>query len=211
MTFSCIHGARNYKATGKVRKTSYVLFLSEKRSEVRMFYIIRGKSAPTTHFLCNERLLQHDTIFFVQSSAVRGLSLWHVFKENCGANIWKQRYGKSWRGKRAVNELRAVETYKKTKYCYQLCLLLSNSNVDHKNYKRNHRKYVSIRSCKWWIMKLLILLHRGTCCHPFWKARGSALVMHPHTGDLAKASHQLIDSKPDTFKCIYLQFCFHLF
>jgi len=52
------------------------------------------------------------------------------------------------RGKRAVNELRAVETYKKTKYCYQLCLLLSNSNVDHKNYKRNHRKYVSIRSCK---------------------------------------------------------------
>jgi len=29
--FSCIHGGRNCKATGKVRKTSYVLFLSEKK------------------------------------------------------------------------------------------------------------------------------------------------------------------------------------
>ena len=35
---SCIHGARNYKATGTVRKTSYVLFLSEKKNEVRLFY-----------------------------------------------------------------------------------------------------------------------------------------------------------------------------
>jgi len=36
----------------------------------------------------------------------------------------EQRYGK-----RAVNELRAMETCKKTKNCYQLCLLLSNNNV----------------------------------------------------------------------------------
>jgi len=53
-------------------------------------------------------VLQHDTIFFVQSSAVRGLRLWHVLKQIYGANVWKQRYGK-----RAVNELRAVETNKK--------------------------------------------------------------------------------------------------
>ena len=38
--------------------------------------------------LCDERVLQHDTIFFVQSSAVRGLRLWHVLKENCVVNIW---------------------------------------------------------------------------------------------------------------------------
>jgi len=35
---SCIHGARKYKATGTVGKTSYVLFLSEKNNEVRMSY-----------------------------------------------------------------------------------------------------------------------------------------------------------------------------
>jgi len=33
-------------------------------------------------------VLQHDTIFFVQSSTVRGLRLWHVRKEKCGANVW---------------------------------------------------------------------------------------------------------------------------
>jgi len=53
----------------------------------------------------------------------------------------EQRYGK-----RAVNELRAMETYKKQKNCYQVCLLLSNNNVAPKNYERNHRKFVSIRS-----------------------------------------------------------------
>ena len=76
--FSCIHGGRNYKATGKVRKTSYVLFLSEKK---RSSYVFLGESRqlrPTV--LCNERLLQHDIIFFVQSSVVRGLRLWHVLK-----------------------------------------------------------------------------------------------------------------------------------
>jgi len=87
-------------------------------------------------------VLQHDTIFFVQSSAVRVLRLWHVFKENCSTNVWKQQYGK-----RAVNELRAVETYKKTKKVVtNYALLLSNNNVDHKNYKRSHRKFVSNRS-----------------------------------------------------------------
>ena len=35
---SCIHGGRNYKAVGKVRKTLYVLFLCEKKNEVRMSY-----------------------------------------------------------------------------------------------------------------------------------------------------------------------------
>jgi len=39
-------------------------------------------------YVTNERVFQHDTIFFVQSSAVRGLRLWHVLKENCGANVW---------------------------------------------------------------------------------------------------------------------------
>ena len=51
-------------------------------------YVLLGESLhlwPT--FLCNERVLQHDTIFFVQSSAVRGLRLWHVLKKNCGANV----------------------------------------------------------------------------------------------------------------------------
>jgi len=57
-----------------------------------------------------------------------------------GPTMPEQRYGK-----RAVNELRAMETYKKTTNCCQLCLLLSNNNVDPKNYKRNHRKLVSIR------------------------------------------------------------------
>jgi len=48
-------------------------------------YVLLEKSRhlrPT--FLCNERVLQHDTVFFVQSSAVHGLRLWHVFKENYG-------------------------------------------------------------------------------------------------------------------------------
>ena len=85
VTFSCIHGGRKYKATGKVRKTSYVLFLRAKKNS----YVLLGESRhllPT--FLCNERVFQHDTIYFVQSSAVPGLRLWHVLKENCGANIW---------------------------------------------------------------------------------------------------------------------------
>ena len=84
--FSCIHSGRNHKATGKVRKTPYVLFLSEKK--MKFACLIREKSASTTHFLCNERVSQHDTIFFVQSSTVCGLRLWHVIKENCGANVW---------------------------------------------------------------------------------------------------------------------------
>ena len=77
--FSCIHGGRNYKATGKVRKTSYVLFLSEKKKWSA--YVLLGESRqlqPTV--LCNERLLQHDTKFIVQSSAVCDLRLWHVLK-----------------------------------------------------------------------------------------------------------------------------------
>ena len=46
-----------------------------------------------------------------------------------GPRMPEQRYGK-----RAVNELRAMETYKKNKkIVYQLCLLLSNNNVDPKN------------------------------------------------------------------------------
>jgi len=40
VTFSYIHGGRNYKATGKVIKTSYVLFLSEKKME--FVCLIRG-------------------------------------------------------------------------------------------------------------------------------------------------------------------------
>ena len=40
-----------------------------------------------TTFLCNEHVFQHDTIFFLQRSAVRGLRLWHVLNENCGANV----------------------------------------------------------------------------------------------------------------------------
>ena len=83
--FSCIHGGRKYKATGKVRKTSNVLSRSEKKK--KFVCIFRGKSAPTTH-VTNERVFQHDTIFFVQSSAVRGLRLWHILKENCSANVW---------------------------------------------------------------------------------------------------------------------------
>jgi len=39
-------------------------------------------------FLCNERVLQHDTIIFVQSSAVRGLRLWHVLKQG---KLWCKR------------------------------------------------------------------------------------------------------------------------
>jgi len=49
--FSCIHGGRNYKATGKVRKTSYVLFLSEKKSR---------HPRPTFYVTS---VLQHDTVF----------------------------------------------------------------------------------------------------------------------------------------------------
>ena len=56
--FSCIHGGRNYKATGKVRKTSYVLFLGEKK---RSSYVLLGESRHLRpSFLCNERVFQHD-------------------------------------------------------------------------------------------------------------------------------------------------------
>jgi len=86
MKVSCIHGGRNYKATGKVRKR-YVLFLSEKK---RSSYVLLGKSRhlrPT--FLCNERACVSTRYnSFVESSAVRGLRLWHVLKENCGTNVW---------------------------------------------------------------------------------------------------------------------------
>jgi len=47
--FSCIHGGRNYKATRKVRKTSYALILSEKK--MKFVCLIRGKLASTTHFM----------------------------------------------------------------------------------------------------------------------------------------------------------------
>jgi len=50
-----------------------------------------------------------------------------------GPRMPEQRYGK-----RAVNELRAMETYKKNKKIVTLCLLLPNNNVDPKNYKRSH-------------------------------------------------------------------------
>jgi len=39
--FSCIQGGKNYKAPGKVRKMSYVLFLSEKK---RSSYVLLGES-----------------------------------------------------------------------------------------------------------------------------------------------------------------------
>jgi len=58
-----------------------------------------------------------------------------------GPRMPEQRYSR-----RAVNELRAMEIYKKQTNCYQLCMLLSNNNVDPKNYKRNHRTFASIRS-----------------------------------------------------------------
>ena len=49
--FSCIHGGRKHKATGKVRKTSYVLFLSAKKKNVLL-----GESRHLLpSFLCNER------------------------------------------------------------------------------------------------------------------------------------------------------------
>ena len=63
--FSCIHGGRKYKATGKVRKTSYVLFLSEKK---RSSYVFLGENRhllPT--FLCNERACYSTRYNFVCS------------------------------------------------------------------------------------------------------------------------------------------------
>ena len=84
--FSCIHGGRKYKATGKVRKTSHVLSRSEKKKkfvcprEISTYYPL--------FYVTNKRVFQHYTIFFVQSFAVRGLRLWHVLKENCSANVW---------------------------------------------------------------------------------------------------------------------------
>jgi len=45
-------------------------------------------------------------------------------------------------GQRAVNELGAMQTYKKQKNCYQLCLFLFSNNVDLKNNFRNYRKTI---------------------------------------------------------------------
>jgi len=53
----------------------------------------------------------------------------------------EQQYGRG-----AVKELRAMETYKKTKKLLPIMLAFVKNNVDPKHYKRNHRKFVSIRS-----------------------------------------------------------------
>ena len=58
------------------------------RKKIKFVCLIRGSRHLRPTVLCNERVLQHDTIFFVQSFAVRCLRLWHVLKENCGANVW---------------------------------------------------------------------------------------------------------------------------
>ena len=73
--FSCIHGGRKYKATGKVRKTSYVFFLSEKKKKFVCLFWGKSTLYDPLFYVTNERVFQHDTIFFVQSSTVRGLRL----------------------------------------------------------------------------------------------------------------------------------------
>ena len=48
----------------------------------------------------------------------------------------------------AVKELRAIETWKKQKERYQLCLFLQSNNVDLKKNSRNYRKPFWI----WWVL-----------------------------------------------------------
>jgi len=48
---------------------------------------VRKKVGTLDPLLCNERVTTRYSIF-VQSSAVRCLRLWHVLKENYGANVW---------------------------------------------------------------------------------------------------------------------------
>jgi len=54
--------------------------------------------------------------------------------------IIKLRHLSSGRAGRAVKMMRAMETYKKQKNRYQLCLFLFNNNVDLKNNNRNIEK-----------------------------------------------------------------------
>ena len=55
-------------------------------------------------------------------------------------NMHIQGRRRSGRAERAVKMLRAMETYKKQKNRYQLCLFLFINNVDLKNNNRNYRK-----------------------------------------------------------------------
>jgi len=62
------------------------------------------------------------------------------FGEVCWHNVQIQRRRGSGRAGGLVKELRAMESYKKQKDRYQLCLLLFINNVDLKNNNRNYRK-----------------------------------------------------------------------
>jgi len=75
--FSCIHGGKNYKATGKVRKTSYVLFLIEKK--MKFVCLIRGSrhirlGLPDHLKFFQERFVfQRDTVGYFHGSPQEGL------------------------------------------------------------------------------------------------------------------------------------------
>jgi len=85
--FSCIHGGRKYKATGKVRKTSCVLFLSEKKKFV---CLLRGQSALRPTFLCNEwACVSTRYNIFCSKFCSSWLEVVACSQGNCGANVWK--------------------------------------------------------------------------------------------------------------------------
>ena len=103
------------------------------------------------------------------------------------------------------------------KRCYQLCLLLSNNDVDPKMIKETIENLLQfdLDNDKSW--KYLWYCHIRAPVHPLpplSKGRGQVTssctpVRRPCWG-LAWAKLILVDNKPRAFKCIYLQFCFHL-
>jgi len=66
------------------------------------------------------------------------------FGEACWHNMHIHGRRSNGRAREAVNELRTMETYKKQKNPYRLCLFLFINNVDRKNNKINYRNSFKI-------------------------------------------------------------------
>jgi len=108
------------------------------------------------------------------------------FGEVCWHNMHnKLRHLSSGRAGRAVKMMRAMETYKKQKNRYQLCLFLFNNNVDLKNNNRNIEKsfYLGARIAainlfqvdldkQWNYVWHCYEKAPPPRLHPFWKGRG---------------------------------------
>ena len=104
-------------------------------------------------------------------------------------------------GRRGSKKLRAMETYEKQTNWYQLCLLLFNNNVDLKNNKRNHRKFVSIWSWQTIKLPMMLLWKRRLCprCSPF----------EIHGGNASAIRRPCLPLSAVTISLHYLPICLH--